>query len=142
MVVQGMQSKATPVARRWDRGAWLVCMVALLLTLAGLGQRIYRFTLPTDGWAFITGTVGGDDQDRPQYWRNMLGMPSPLQRDDWLLAVNDVPFEQILRHGILLQPQAPIPWQAGQTVRYTVLRGEKRLTLQIALYRWPLGTLL
>lgn len=138
MKVEATHPRAAPVARRWDRGAWLACVVALLLTVAGLGQRIYRFTLPTDGWAFNVGTVGGDNQDRPEYWSNILGMPSPLQRGDWLLAVNGVPYEEILGGEMRVPPQATIRWEAGQTVRYTVLRGGDRLTLPVVLYRWPI----
>ncbi len=37
--------------KRFDRGAWLVLTFALGLVLLSAAQIVYRYTLPTDGWA-------------------------------------------------------------------------------------------
>ena len=36
---------------RFNRSAWLVLVFALALVLLSAAQIVYRYTLPTDGWA-------------------------------------------------------------------------------------------
>lgn len=130
------QSIETP-AQRINRAGWLVLTLALGLVLFSMAQKAYRLILPTDGWAFETGEIGGPDQDRPTYTHNLLDLSSPLQPGDRLLAVENRPFETIYAKAHATQMQAMPNWQAGQTVRYTVERAGQAVTLAVPLYRWP-----
>lgn len=48
----------------FDRVSWAVLVCALVLMTGSIMQKVYRFTLPTDGWSVTGGTIGGPDQDR------------------------------------------------------------------------------
>lgn len=138
------QSFASPpliAARQFHFDAWLTLLFALGLIFGSIAQKAYRLTLPTDGWSFISGTVGGSDEDRPTYQQNILGHPSPLQRGDRLLAVEGQPFEQILAQAYAAQVQAFPTWQTGQTVAYTVERDGRPTVLQVPLYAWSLSAI-
>ena len=39
-----------PEERRFDRGAWLVLLFALIFITLDVAQLAYRFSLPTEGW--------------------------------------------------------------------------------------------
>ena len=119
-----------------------VAVIAVLLIAASIGQKIYRLSLPTDGWAFTTGEIGSPDQDRPIYTENLLGRPSPLQPGDRLLAVEGQSFEDILARANRFQLQHPENGQAGSTVQYTVERNQRPVVLDVPLYNWDLGAVL
>ncbi len=127
-------SAAAPDMRHWDRGAKLhfIAMVALLLL--ALVSTVYRFTLPTDGWLSIEpeafDTVGYI------YQTNVMGASSGLLPGDQLIAVE----------GVSLAGNWPIDlwairdrWQAGNIVRYTVLRDGQEVQLDVPLTRWNVG---
>lgn len=134
-----MQTIPPPTSPRFDRISWSVLVFACILVLGSLGQRLYRFTLPTDGWSFENGTIGGDSQDRPHFLTNLLNAPSPIQPGDWLMEVEGEPEEAFLRRAFFFQPQPAILWKAGNTVRYTVLRDGEMVQLDVPLYTWPVG---
>src|ERR1041385_9063444 len=128
----------TSTAKRFDRASRLVLVIALGLWLGSLAQRLYRFTLPTDGWTFEMGTIGTDTQDHPHYVENLIGAPTPLQSGDWLLEVDGQPIQDLIHAALHFQAPASIPWQAGQSTPYTVLRGGQQVSLVVPLYHWPL----
>lgn len=122
-------------------GAWLPALLALGLMLCSLAQKAYRLTLPTDGWSFTTGAVGGIDEDRPTFHSNLLGLDSPLQRGDRLLAVEGRLFEQILAQAYAGEVQTLPAWRAGQTVAYSVERQGVPTELQVPLGTWTLSSI-
>ncbi len=133
-------SPPSVTARQFHFASWLAAILAVGLILCSIAQKAYRLTLPTDGWSFISGAVGGADEDRPTYQNNILSQPSPLKRDDHLLAVEGRPFEQILAQAYDGQVQ-PLPnWHEGQTVAYTVERQGSTMLLQVPLYTWSLSS--
>jgi len=139
---QTLASPQQDAGRRFDGISWLTLALTLSLILFSISQKIYRLTLPTDGWSFTTGEIGSVDQDRPTYTRNLLGLPSPLQPGDRLLAVEGQSFEVIYNRAKSDQIQ-PLPtWRAGQTMRYTVERQGRAVDLNVPLYAWQVRPLL
>lgn len=61
-------------------------MLAFGLILLSAAQLVYRFTLPTDGWAVHP----TDDFNAPNwvYRENLAGAPSGLRSGDVVTAVN------------------------------------------------------
>ena len=127
-------------AMAFDRVSWIVLVLALVLVAGSIMQKVYRLTLPTDGWAFATGPVGGPDQDRPITTVHLLDAPSPLQAGDKLLMVEGRHHERLLADASTLQV-SPLPeWRAGNVVQYTVERHGQPVTLDVQLSHWTLAT--
>ncbi|HEV2124242.1 MAG TPA: hypothetical protein VGW38_15905, partial [Chloroflexota bacterium] len=125
-----------------DRVGRAVMVIALLLIAGSIGQKAYRLMLPTDGWAFTTGDIGGPDQDRPIYTRNLLGLSSPLRPGDRLLAVEGQPFEEIVDRAKRFRVRRPQSWRSGATAQYTVERLGRPVVLDVPLAHWSLGSVL
>ena len=123
-----------PHVPRFDRGAWLVFAFALLFMLADVGELVYRYTLPTEGWSVIY------SQDPTiiswSYNANLVGVPSGLRIGDAILAV-DGHTAQIT--GTLRPLTLPPDWAAGKTVMVTVQRGPETLTVPVRLTHWTLS---
>ena len=130
-------------ARSFNWLSGLVLALVLGLILTSTAQKVYRLSLPTDGWSFTTGEIGSADQDRPIYEANLLGQPSPLRSGDKFLGVEDRSFEAISYAQAVTGQVQPLPnWRAGQTVQYTVERQGQPVKLVVPLYTWPLATVL
>jgi hypothetical protein len=57
----------------------------MVLIIVSSAQVAYRFTLPTEGWAY------SDEDENPfLFTRNLLGGPSPLRPGDRLVAIEGV----------------------------------------------------
>ena len=120
-------------AGRFDRGAWWHLLLVAALLILVVGSTIYRFTLPTDGW--LAAEPEGFDRYGYIYQQNIMGAPSGLQPGDHLVAVA----------GISLAESSPAAlwtlrsgWQAGSTVRYTVLRNGQEVQIDVPLLKWEL----
>lgn len=115
----------------FDRGGWLALLISLAMILTALSAIRYQAGLPTDGWYSSTPndltTVGFI------YRQNLAELPSPLQPGDLLIEVGGVPVDQLEAES----PQARA-WAAMESLRYTVLRGEERLTFDVPITRWTL----
>jgi signal transduction histidine kinase len=122
--------------RRLGFAAWLVLLSGLALLLLSATQSVYRLTLPTDGWSFTSGAIGGPLEDHIIYTANEIGEPSPLQPGDRVLAVEGHAFETLLAHAATREPPMVTGWRAGSTMRYLVQRGETAVALDVPLYRW------
>jgi hypothetical protein len=117
---------------RFDRGAWLVLGFALLILLLSTTQLVYRFFLPTDGWAFVAGPV----ESAPMYYENLVGVPSGLRLNDVVNAIEGVAVAD------LPLGETPAYWHAGNEVLYSIIRGEEQLEVRVPVVEWTLGSLL
>ena len=116
--------------QRFDTGARLVGVAALLLLLGSVGQLAYRFTLPTEGWSGYTEEIADSN------WlldRNLVGAPSELRPGDALLAVDGVSVAGMASSGWTTPPPT---WQAGHTVTMEVKRGSEELSLPVSVMHW------
>jgi signal transduction histidine kinase len=128
------QFSATATTRddsRFDRSSRLVVSLALLLLFISVAQKVYRFTLPTDGFS----THAAEISNAPIFQDNLLGFPSPLQKGDEFIAVNGVSYDMRVRSSMLLRPESRT-LKAGDTAQYTVLRNGREVTLEVPLYHW------
>jgi hypothetical protein len=120
---------------RFGRGARLHLVLMLILLILAVGGSVYRFTLPTDGWLAL------EPEEFESlgfiYRENVIGAVSGLQPGDHLIAVEGIalPGGFTTAHWSLRDE-----WQVGSTVRYTVLRGEKELQLDVPLTKWELSS--
>jgi hypothetical protein len=118
--------------KRFDRGALQTLIFVLLLLLFSLALLVYRFTLPTDGW--ISTEPEGFDSYGFIYEQDVMGAPSGLYEGDHLIAVEGVSLDNPNIDGSLFALR-PV-WQAGNSVRYTVIRQEDELQIQVPLVYW------
>jgi len=125
------------LGRRFDRGARLHLILMLFLLLVSVGGLVYRFSLPTDGW------LAGEPEDFDSYGfiyrENLMGASSDLQPGDHLVAVDGI---SLLGGVNTTHWYLRDEWQLGSTVRYTVLRGEKELQLDVPLTKWGFSSIL
>ena len=115
---------------QFNRGSWLALGAASLLILIVLGVNAYRFTLPTDGWAY-EGYGGG-------FFMDLMGLPSGIRPGDIPVSIGGIPIEQISDSAFFAPVRAPENWQAGDTVQYTLKRGDATLTLDVPIVNWDL----
>lgn len=119
-----------PDERAFGRSALLVLALALALLTLSIAQKAYRLSLPTDGWL----TTNADfENDEPLYLENLSGKPSPLRAGDRLTAIEGKSFTDLELRSLRGQA-ADIGYEAGETLRYTVLREGKALELAVPLY--------
>jgi signal transduction histidine kinase len=118
-------------ARRFDRSSRLVLLLAFSLLLITIAQKVYRFTLPTDGFS----TQAAETSNAPIFQENLLGFPSPLQKGDEFIAVNGVSYDMRVQSSMLLRPEIRA-LKAGDTAHYTVLRDGQEVRLEVPLYHW------
>jgi hypothetical protein len=126
----------------FDRVGFAVLVFAILLIAGSLAQKIYRLTLPTDGWAFVTGEVTGPDEVRPIYTSNVLGKPSPILSGDRLLAVEGYALEELNERGRRFRAVQLPNWRAGESAIYLVERDGREVELAVPLYHWTAGAAL
>jgi hypothetical protein len=119
--------------RQFNKGSWAILVLALLLVACWLLVVREALHKPIDGWAMtIVNTAGFH---RPQFLGKGRDTSDLLQEGDVLLAIEGRPVETILQEAHIGQPQRPAHWQAGQVVRYTVLRNGQEMTLDVPLYQ-------
>jgi len=116
----------------WTRGAWLTLLASGLFIALNVAQVIYRFTLPSVGWA-------GPDPETldPAYFllqSNAVGAPSPLQPGDVLQEVGGIPTSQ-MPNNFLIFP-SPGDWRVGGKVVVTVSRAGQSLDFEVPLVHW------
>ena len=122
---------------RYDRGARLHLLVALLLLAFAFASTMYRFTLVTDGW------LSSEPEDNTSigfiYDENVMGANAELQPGDNLVAVEGRDVE--LNKPSALWQLKPL-WAVGNTVTYTVVRQGQTLDIRVSLVHWKLSSLL
>ena len=120
--------------RSFDLASWAVLGAAVLVFTLSLVVSFYRNSLPSDGWQ--TAAVWSPD-GRLVFRENLTDAPSPLEKGDILVAIEGQPFEEIQDRALALRPQRPPDWEPGETVRYTVLRDGRDVTLDVPLRDQP-----
>ncbi|MFT7586215.1 MAG: signal transduction histidine kinase [Cellvibrionaceae bacterium] len=130
-----IEKKGTLQLAHFPRSAKLLLAAVLLLNLFSIGQLLYRFTLPSDGWGAVE--PDGFEALGLIYQENVLGVDSGLQAGDWVTAVDDT----LIDYGEISPPAGlRNAWRAGNTVQYTVQRREHTLTIDVPLVpgeMWP-----
>jgi hypothetical protein len=122
---------SAPSETQFNRGAWLILLVAVLILVYSIAEVAYRFTLPTDGWG-LNGTAVGYS-----YTENLMGAPSGLQPGDNVLAVEGNP-----ANTLSVSPALQEAWQPGAILDYTVVRDGQELHVPVTITRWQFGKLL
>ncbi len=126
-------------ATRWTVSAWVILLIGVTLMVSSSAQMAYRLALPTDGWRWTSGAVGSELEDTITYTKNLLGQPSPLRPGDFVLAVEGYPYHELVGHATTFQLPLIRSWQAGNSVRYLVRRGDAEVALDVPLYAWRMG---
>jgi signal transduction histidine kinase len=118
--------------KRFSRSSLYVVLFAVTLLFFGIGFKVYRFTLPSEGWS-----LGVDFSQGLIFDQNLLGSPSPFQKGDILLDVagENIPIEV---YDPFRPPDAAAHemYRVGNIVPYTVLRGGQEVTFSVPLYHW------
>lgn len=118
--------------RHFDRSSRFVLALALALVLVSVVQKAYRFSLPTDGFS----TAQSAETEVPVFQENLLGEPSALRQGDVFVAVNGLSHEALRQNASAFH--RPVEVRAGETLRYTVLRDGRELTLAVPQSHWTI----
>jgi len=111
--------------RRFDFGAWLTLAVAIGWFVFVLTVTFVSLTFPSDGWSHSQ-----DDQTGTYYlWGRLVNTPSPLQLNDRIVAINGQ------RYGRDEFPPLPLDLKVGQTIHYTIQRGNQEFNVEVTLIR-------
>ena len=99
---------------QWTLSARLVLLAAILFIGLNVAQVVYRFTIPSLGWA---GLDPETEETIPQFRLlfNAVGAPSPLQPGDTVLAVDGIPSSKVLE-GFPSSSLVPADWEAGKNI--------------------------
>jgi hypothetical protein len=123
-------------AAQFDQGARITLIFVILLIAGSVGQVAYRFTLPTDGWSVMSGGPTEAEDANWTYLRNLVGVPSPLQENDVVLAVEGQTVRDTASYDTLTSPPN---WAAGQTVEMLILRDGQEMTVAVPVVRWTVA---
>jgi hypothetical protein len=114
---------------RWDAGAWLTLLLALVVTTRTAADLITMYRVPTEGWVVEQAGVG------------MVGLKffapivpgTALEAGDLLLAINGVPLETVMNraHTFFRLPRPD--FRPGTVWQYEVQRGDQTLTVPVTL---------
>jgi hypothetical protein len=118
--------------KRWDRWSWLTLAAGLVLLLLPLFAALVSLRYPTDGWdstAIGSAGISFGITGPHRMVDNISGQPSALQSEDIVVAIDGHP----LTDGSL--PPVPPDVQVGQTLRYTVKRGNQTLDVDVPILR-------
>ncbi len=114
-----------PNETRFDRSSWITLSVVVAWLVGIIVTNLWSVMYLSDGWAYIregdTGTYRVSYPITPDV--------NPLQLDDLVIALNSQP---IPVDGI---PPMPPVLKDGQTLVYTVQRGEETLEIPVTLLR-------
>ena len=106
--------------------AWVTVALALVIVLLQGADAILSLPYPSDGWNYDS---TADLRNRVRFYT--LDTPTPLRPDDRIIAIDGKPWDAAET------PPLPEAVFAGQTLRYTVLRGDERLDVEVILSSRP-----
>jgi hypothetical protein len=119
--------------RRFDGGSWAALIYALAVGLGSLLLVIGAWRIPSDGWLYDGSLFSA--APAVTFQTNLSGRSSPLQAGDQLIAVEGIALEALADRAHAFYALRPPAWPDGQSMRYTVLRGDQLLTIDVPLYR-------
>jgi hypothetical protein len=110
---------------RFDRGSWIVLLLALgyIASAIIVVSSVYR--QPSDGWWYDV----NDDHGVRTALAPLVDDPGPLQPGDRLLAVEGIP----LPESMLRPTPPPANWRVGATAHYTIQRAGQTMELDVPL---------
>jgi hypothetical protein len=114
---------------RFDRGSWIVLLLALGYIASAIIVVSAFYQQPSDGWLYET----NDDRGVRIASAPQVDDPGPLQPGDRLLAVDGISLPEIL----LRPTPPPANWQVGATARYTIQRAGQTMDLDVQLIALP-----
>ena len=117
--------------RRWSGMAWLTVAFALAYVLWQVAAAVLSLPYPSDGWNYNS---TAELVNRPRFYT--LDTPTPLRPDDRVIAIDGRPWETAKT------PPLPEIVFAGQTLRYTIQRGDQRLDAAVTLSGRPFQSVL
>lgn len=129
---------AGPDRLRFDRSSWITLSIAVAIFIATVSVVVASYRMPMDGWLVDRGAWGR--YSAPVYLEGVRG-EAQFEEGDILVAVEGVPFEQLEAQAAALKPARPANWKRGETVRYTILRDDSELQIDVNLVRPPLLSL-
>lgn len=127
--------------RRFDRGAWLTLVLALLIIALNLTLVLPALLLPSDGWAYSE-LAWRPGQPAWVAERALSSVAAPLLPGDQVLTIDGLPVSELEAGAFALNPTRPPGWRAGGLVRYEVLRNGQSVELTVALHRLSLAEVL
>ncbi|MFN8455833.1 MAG: histidine kinase [Anaerolineae bacterium] len=118
---------------RFDRDSWMVAIAAALYVGIALLLMLIGFRFPADGWQYDDFEINRG----PVALHHISGDISPLQSGDVVTVADGQTMSSL---NISLRPvMASAAWRSGGTVRYTVMRNERALELEVPLKPQPLA---
>jgi signal transduction histidine kinase len=117
-------------AHAFNAASWAVLAGALLAVTLSLALAAYRLDLPSPGWSLNNRSMPGQQFT---FSDKLTTGPTPIQRNDVLVAVDGQPIAAIVERALTWNPQPPPGWVAGGTAHYTVRRAGALVTLAVPL---------
>ncbi len=111
--------------------AWLTVAFALAIVLWTAADLVLALPYPSDGWNYNS---TAELVNRPRFYT--LDTPTPLRPDDRVIAIDGRPWDTAQT------PPLPEIVFAGQTLRYTIQRGDQRLDVAVTLSSRPFQSVL
>jgi hypothetical protein len=129
-----MLTKTRKHIRRLSAGSVAALIYSGTIFALLVSLHVYVWNLPTDGWSIRR---GGDDQTLmyAKLEANVVGLPSDLQPGDNVIAVEGTPLVQMVIRAYKFWQYPPPIGQDGEMLRYTVLRGERQLDIDVPTQR-------
>ena len=115
---------------QFNSSAWLTLVSAIVLLVYGIAVLVYRFTLPTDGWAASAGQEEGIS-----YVENVMLFSSDLLPGDRVIALEGFAVDWLTVPLTLQQA-----WRTGATIDYTVIRAGQEIHVPVTLGHWRFET--
>lgn len=116
-------------ASRFGRQGRLTLAAAAAVLLGAAAFTAYRLTLPTDGWALRGSVVA------PSFGSDLLRSGSGLQPGDVLVAVDGVPYVELVGNAVDGNASS-LDYRVGAVTTYTVLRDGEPVEVQVPLEGW------
>jgi hypothetical protein len=121
------QNTAAPDERRWSIGGWLTLALSIGYLLGGVLYTLAAFQQPSDGWNASNDVTTG--------WVTRLnqGGANVLHLGDRILAIEGVDVDM----SDPPRREPPPNWRIGATARYTIVRDDRTLNLDVPLVQIP-----
>lgn len=120
---------------RWTPGARLVLAAVILFLIMNIAQIVYRFTIPSLGWAGQDPDTVVDGSPYIKLNYNAVGASSVLQPGDIVETVEGIAAKDLLN---IFPPKSELPpdWKVGEEVELTIVREGQHISLNTRLVHW------